>query len=67
MANLAPKKPHVAGILGALVAVAGIVTRPEILGILPANYADIIAGAGLVWQGVTKAVHHGDTDVVPKS
>lgn len=62
----APKKPHMAGILAALVSVAGIVTSPAVSNLLPATWAGALTAAGIVLQAVTKGVQHGGTDLVPK-
>jgi hypothetical protein len=65
--NPAPKKPHTAGILAALVTIGGIVTSPVVAGLLPGKYAAAITAAGALLQAFTKPVHAGDTDVVPKT
>jgi hypothetical protein len=84
MANLnpAPAKPHMAGILSALVTLSGIVTTTagyvygaqqtaQAAGLhLPPWVA--YTGLGLTFvggtlQSVTKGVQHGDTDLVPKT
>jgi hypothetical protein len=78
----APKKPHTAGILSALTTLAGVamtaggyvsqanqiaqtagVHLPGWLGV--AGIA--VTGVGAVLQGITKPVHAGDTDLVPKT
>jgi hypothetical protein len=62
----APKKPHTAGILSALVTIGAVVTSPAVADIVPAKYAAGIAIAGALLQAFTKPVHAGDTDLVPK-
>lgn len=64
-----PKKPHTAGILAALASIAGFVAMNSdtIAQYIPPKYAGIVAIAGVIAQAVTKPVHAGDTDLVPKT
>jgi hypothetical protein len=80
--NPAPKKPHMAGILSALITLSGIITTAagyvttgqqaaQASGVhLPGWVAATGIGLTVVGgtlQAVTKGVQHGDTDLVPKS
>lgn len=66
MANAAPAKPHVAGILSALVTIGSVVLSPAVANVVPGKYAAIFALGGALLQAFTKPVHAGDTDLVPK-
>jgi hypothetical protein len=80
--NPAPKKPHTAGILSFLTTLAGVVMTAgayvsQAQAVASATGAHlpgwvgttgiVVAGVGSILQGVTKPVHAGDTDVVPKT
>jgi uncharacterized membrane protein len=48
---------HWPGAIAALTTLAGILTLPEVLAILPAKYGVTLIGIGAAVQAVTKAVH----------
>jgi len=60
------KRFHVAGLLSALVSIAGLLSHPEILNLLPEKYAVIMSAAGVVLQAITKGVQHGATELVDR-
>lgn len=61
------KKLHLAGVVGAVTTVAGIMSLPEVLNLLPPKVAAGVIAAGAVIQALTRAVHKGDVMEVPKS
>jgi Ca2+/Na+ antiporter len=80
--NPAPKKPHTAGILSFLTTLAGVVMTAgayvsqaqavaQATGVHLPAWVGItglaITGVGATLQAVTKPVHAGDTDLVPKT
>lgn len=61
-------KPHTAGIVAALVTIAGTLLEliPIVQGNVPPKYAWVVTVLGIICQAVTKGVQHGGTDLVPK-
>lgn len=57
---------HAAGAFAALTTLFGILSSPEVLGILPAKVATGVMVGGVVLQAMTKGVQHGNTVVVPR-
>lgn len=79
--NPAPAKPHTAGILsllttitGATITTAAYISQAQAIasttGVHLPGWVGIagltITGLGSILQGITKPVHAGDTDLVPK-
>jgi hypothetical protein len=61
------QKLHLAGIVGALTTAIGLISLPEVTGLLPPKTAAIVIAVGAVIQGLTRAVHKGDVREVPKT
>jgi hypothetical protein len=61
------KRLHVAGLVALLISVAGLLTSPDVLNLLPAKYSDTALAIGLLLQAITKGVQHGNTVLVDKS
>jgi hypothetical protein len=77
----APARPHTAGILSLLTTIAGVAMTAggyisQAQAVASATGAHLpswvgptgiaVAGIGSILQGITKPVHAGDTDLVPK-
>lgn len=60
------KRFHTAGALSALIAIAGLLSHPEILNLLPEKYAVILSAVGVILQSVTKGVQHGSTQLIDR-
>lgn len=58
-------KPHTAGILSALVTLAGLCASPAVLNVVPAKYAGAVTALGVILQAFTKPVTAGNTTLVP--
>lgn len=61
------KKLHLAGVIGLVTTVVGVVADPQVMALLPKKTALAVALAGAVIQAVTRAVHKGDVEEVKKS
>lgn len=59
-------KLHTAGMLAALVTLAGLASEPAILNVLPEKYAHILTAVGIVLQAITKGIQQGGTSLVPR-
>lgn len=66
MANFAPSKLHLAGVVALLPTVLGLVLAPEILNLLPDKWSHILILVGGALQAITKPINAGSTDIVPK-
>ena len=62
MFNIVPTqstvKSKVPGILALLTTLAGLISSPALLGLIPNKYAAIIIAFGALLQAVTKAINH---------
>lgn len=60
--------PHTAGIVAALVSVAGVLLEviPLVQGQVPPRYAWIVLVVGIVCQALTKGALHGDTVLITR-
>ena len=45
-----------AGWVALIVAIAGILTHPEILGLVPEKISYILSGVGIILQAITKSI-----------
>lgn len=60
-------KLHLAGIVGALTTLGGLLTSPLVTGIVhDPKWSAVIVAAGSLIQAATRAVHKGDVVEVPK-
>jgi len=51
-------KSKIPAILALLTTLAGLVSSPVLLGLIPAKYAAVVIAFGALLQAVTKAVNH---------
>lgn len=60
------RRINLAGLGSAAIAILGLLSHPEILGLFPEKYAIVISAIGIALQSITRGVQQGNTQLVDK-